>query len=103
MPWPIKGILRPYFRHAVVRSRHRRAHHRHRSAEFEWDERRIRWCQWAGSAAAARAGHRQVRGREPGPYWGWASTMMRISVMSSMAQRRPSRPRPESFTPPYGM
>ena len=34
---------------------------------------------------------------------GWARTMMRSSVMSSMAQRRPSRPSPESLTPPYGM
>ncbi len=33
-------------------------------------------------------------------YWGWASTMIRISVMSSIAQRRPSRPSPESLTPP---
>ena len=36
-------------------------------------------------------------------YWGQARTMIRISVMSSIAQRSPSRPRPESFTPPYGM
>ena len=33
-------------------------------------------------------------------YWGWAITMMRNSVMSSMDQRRPSRPRPLSLTPP---
>src|SRR6478736_3261431 len=31
---------------------------------------------------------------------GWARTMMRISVMSSMAYRSPSRPIPESLTPP---
>ena len=34
------------------------------------------------------------------PQPGWARTMMRISVMSSIAQRRPSRPSPESLTPP---
>ena len=31
---------------------------------------------------------------------GGASTMIRSSVMSSIAQRRPSRPSPESLTPP---
>ncbi len=36
----------------------------------------------------------------PSPYCGWAMTMIRISVMSSIAQRSPSRPRPESLTPP---
>src|SRR5256714_12115270 len=36
-------------------------------------------------------------------HWGQARTMIRSSVMSSIAQRRPSRPRPESLTPPYGM
>ena len=34
---------------------------------------------------------------------GMARTSRRSSVMSSMAQRMPSRPKPESFTPPYGM
>jgi len=34
---------------------------------------------------------------------GMATTSRRSSVMSSMAQRSPSRPKPESFTPPYGM
>ncbi len=34
---------------------------------------------------------------------GWAMTMMRSSVMSSIDHRSPSRPSPESFTPPYGM
>jgi hypothetical protein len=36
----------------------------------------------------------------PGGYPAGAMTMIRISVMSSIAQRRPSRPRPESLTPP---
>ena len=45
-----------------------------------------------------RRGPRPCRSGSPQP--GWASTMMRISVMSSIAQRRPSRPRPESLTPP---
>jgi hypothetical protein len=31
---------------------------------------------------------------------GFLITRLRISVMSSMAKRMPSRPRPESFTPP---
>ena len=31
------------------------------------------------------------------------STMIRGSVISSMANRRPSRPKPESFDPPYGI
>ena len=30
-------------------------------------------------------------------------TMMRGSVISSIANRRPSRPNPESFEPPYGI
>ena len=34
------------------------------------------------------------------PYCGQARTMIRSSVMSSIAQRRPSRPSPESLTPP---
>ena len=33
-------------------------------------------------------------------HWGQARTMIRSSVMSSIAQRRPSRPGPESLTPP---
>ena len=50
-------------------------------------------------------GHREgdVLGPIAACYCGWASTMIRTSVMSSIAQRRPSRPRPLSFTPPYGM
>ena len=31
---------------------------------------------------------------------GWATTMILSSVMSSIDQRRPSRPSPESLTPP---
>ena len=55
----------------------------------------------AGRGTARRwAGLRPPRGQTVG----WLrSTMIRISVMSSIAQRRPSRPRPESLTPPYGM
>ena len=53
---------------------------------------------------ASRAGVARRPGRAqrwtPAVNRGWASTMIRISVMSSIAQRRPSRPRPESFTPP---
>ncbi len=41
--------------------------------------------------------------RVPLSYPGWARTMIRTSVMSSIAQRSPSRPSPESLTPPYGM
>mgnify|MGYP007062904698 CR=1 FL=1 len=46
--------------------------------------------------------HAEHGGRR-GCYWGQARTMSRSSVMSSIAQRSPSRPWPESFTPPYGM
>ncbi len=46
----------------------------------------------AGPTATSRATERV--------YCGWATTMIRISVMSSIAQRRPSRPSPESLTPP---
>ena len=64
---------------------------------------------------AGRASARHMAGRPPGAgappasaptrrrrqvYSGWASTMIRSSVISSIAQRSPSRPRPESFTPP---
>ncbi len=48
-------------------------------------------------------GSRRGASASPAAYSGQARTMMRSSVMSSIAQRRPSRPWPESFTPPYGM
>lgn len=35
--------------------------------------------------------------------YGVRNTMSRSSVMSSIAQRNPSRPSPESLTPPYGI
>ena len=31
------------------------------------------------------------------------TTSIRISDISSIAKRTPSRPKPDSFTPPYGM
>ena len=50
-------------------------------------------CQRSAGIAAPDVARR-------GGYWGQARTMIRISVMSSIAQRSPSRPWPESFTPP---
>ena len=63
--------------------------------------------RFAKSLQRDTAGRRSSIGRSRGQSTGrgsetsgCASTMMRSSVMSSMAQRSPSRPRPESFTPP---
>ena len=47
--------------------------------------------------------------RTPGLHWLLASVHRRFitssfgSVISSIAERKPSRPNPESLTPPYGM
>ena len=63
--------------------------------------------RFAKSLQRDTAGRRSSIGRSRGQSTGrgsetsgCASTMMRSSVMSSMAQRSPSRPRPESLTPP---
>ena len=47
-------------------------------------------------SADSLARRRSHRGRQVG----CATTMIRGSVMSSIAKRSPSRPTPESFTPP---
>ena len=49
------------------------------------------------SSSCRRGGARHVRDG------GVRTSSSRISVMSSIAKRTPSRPRPLSFTPPYGM
>jgi len=72
----------------------------------------VRWSQPRGALCGClkhgRLGSAWIRGDAGAAgarlaYWGQARTMRRSSVMSSIAQRRPSRPSPESFTPPYGM
>ena len=84
------------FGHIELLSARTLEHRSRRPIQFDLTRKapstRMREAKRHGSPTLGGSGH-----------WGQASTMMRSSVMSSIAQRRPSRPSPESFTPPYGM